>query len=99
VLAVLDDKDAVGILRPVLPLLDRAVFTSGQGGRYLPPATLASLAGQLRPELDTDVIREPTGAVALARALAGEGGAVIVTGSLRLLSDLARAPTTRASCL
>ncbi|HLL87583.1 MAG TPA: cyanophycin synthetase [Thermoleophilaceae bacterium] len=99
VVAIRDDKDAAGVLRPLLPLLSRAVFTRGSGARYLPPATLASLAGQLDPELATEAVREPEQALARARALAGGDGAVIATGSLHLLSDLVRAPQTRASSL
>ena len=99
VVAILDDKDAAGILRPVLPCLNRAVFTSGSGARYLPAATLASLAGQLDRRLETEVVRESHAALARARSLAGEDGAVIVTGSLHLLSDLRRTPEARASSL
>jgi dihydrofolate synthase/folylpolyglutamate synthase len=99
VLAILDDKDASGILRPLLPLLNRALFTRGSGGRFLPPATLASLAGQLDVGLETEVIRRPAMALARARDLAGQDGAVVVTGSLHLLADLARAPEARVSSL
>ena len=97
--AVLDDKDAAGVLRPLLPLLARAVFTRGSGERYLPPATLASLADQLQPGLETEVVRQPAAALARAKALAGEAGAVLATGSLHLLADLVRAPEVRASSL
>jgi dihydrofolate synthase/folylpolyglutamate synthase len=99
VVAVLDDKDAAGVLRPLLPLLARAVFTRGSGERYLPPATLASLADQLQPGLETEVVRQPAAALARAKALAGEAGAVLATGSLHLLADLVRAPEVRASSL
>ena len=99
VIAVLDDKDASGVLRPLLPLLSAAVLTRGGGERYLPPATLASLAGQLVPGLETETVRDPREGVARARELAGPKGVVLVTGSLHLLGDLVRAPGARASSL
>jgi dihydrofolate synthase/folylpolyglutamate synthase len=98
-IAVLDDKDASGVLRPLLPVLSAAVLTRGEGERYLPPATLASLAGQLAPGLETDALRDPSHGLARARELAGPDGAVLVTGSLHLLADLVRKPGARASSL
>jgi dihydrofolate synthase/folylpolyglutamate synthase len=47
VLGVLEDKDAVGMLRALLPLAARAWFTAPPGPRALPPAALLSLARQL----------------------------------------------------
>src|SRR4051794_28141635 len=45
--SILDDKDAAGMLRPLLERCDGAVFTASANARALPPATLQSLAGQL----------------------------------------------------
>ena len=47
VLSVLDDKDAAGMLRELLPRCDAAVLCAAPTPRALPPATLASLAAQL----------------------------------------------------
>jgi dihydrofolate synthase/folylpolyglutamate synthase len=47
VFGVLEDKDAVGMLRTLLPRCERAWFTAPPSPRALPPATLQSLAGQL----------------------------------------------------
>jgi dihydrofolate synthase/folylpolyglutamate synthase len=99
VLAVLDDKDAAGILDELLPACRHAIFTRCRHPRSLPPGTLASLAqrgGQARVE----TAAEPTAALARARELAGISGAVLVTGSLHLISDLVRDPASeRASSL
>jgi dihydrofolate synthase/folylpolyglutamate synthase len=88
VLSVLDDKDAAGILSVLLPLCDRAVFTKSRHERALPPATLESLCRQLGGP-PAEVVAEPRRALARAREAAGPEGAVLVTGSIYLLADLA----------
>ena len=47
VISILDDKDAAGMLRELLPHCAAAVFTRSLNPRALPAATLASLASQL----------------------------------------------------
>ena len=47
VVSILDDKDAAGMLRALLPLAAEVVFTGNSNPRALPPATLESLARQL----------------------------------------------------
>jgi dihydrofolate synthase/folylpolyglutamate synthase len=89
VVAVLDDKDAAGMLAELLPLCERAVFTRSRNPRSLPPATLETLAAKLGgPPAET--VGEPDAAVARAAELAGPDGAVLVTGSIYLIADLAR---------
>ena len=99
VLSILDDKDAAGMLRALLPRLSAAVFTRAPNPRALPPATLADLAskvGGVRSEIEPD----PRLAVELARALAGPRGTVLATGSIYLIADLLSAPgARRASAL
>jgi dihydrofolate synthase / folylpolyglutamate synthase len=97
VIGVLDDKDATGILRPLLALMRRAVFTEPSPERSLPAATLESLTGQLDPGLGAEVVRRPSAALERAKELAGPDGAVLVTGSLHLVADLVRPRAARAS--
>jgi dihydrofolate synthase / folylpolyglutamate synthase len=98
-LAVLEDKDAAGILRALLPVLDRVVFTRSHNPRSLSPATLLSLSGKLGA-IPADTVSDPRQAVDRARALAGPEGAVVVTGSIYLIADLVRERTgARASTL
>ena len=97
--AILDDKDAAGILTPLLGLMTEVIFTQVASARSRPAATLGSLAGQIERDLPTEVVREPVAALARARELAGPEGAVLVTGSLRLVADLVRAPGARAASL
>jgi dihydrofolate synthase/folylpolyglutamate synthase len=87
VVAILDDKDAAGMLRALLPHLTHAVFTASRNPRSLPPATLASLAAQLGGP-PAEVVPDPVQALASARALAGPGGAVLATGSIYLVAHL-----------
>jgi dihydrofolate synthase/folylpolyglutamate synthase len=94
VLSVLDDKDAAGMLAALAPRCDGAVFTRSSNRSALPPAVLESLwrqVGGARAEIVTD----PVAALERARVLAGEHGAVLATGSIYLLSDLARAGAPR----
>jgi dihydrofolate synthase / folylpolyglutamate synthase len=103
VVAVLEDKDAAGMLEALLPAVDGAVFTRSGNPRSLPPATLATLAeklfaGEAAPVAQT--IPDPRAAVARARELAGPDGAVVATGSIYLVADLMRErPGARASML
>jgi dihydrofolate synthase/folylpolyglutamate synthase len=99
VIAVLEDKDAAGILRALLPVLDRVVFTRADNPRSLSPATQLTLSEKLgaRP---AETVADPREAVERARALATSAGAVVATGSIYLIADLVRERTgTRASTL
>jgi dihydrofolate synthase/folylpolyglutamate synthase len=85
--SILDDKDAAGMLRALLPSCDALICTSSHNPRALPPPTLESLAGQLGGP-PTEIVRGPAAALARARELAGPGGAVVATGSIYLIADL-----------
>jgi dihydrofolate synthase/folylpolyglutamate synthase len=97
--AVLDDKDAAGMLRALLPACDAVVFTRARNPRAYPPATLQSLAQQLGFG-STFTAASPDEALRRARELAGGEGAVLATGSIYLVADLAApAEGRRASML
>jgi dihydrofolate synthase / folylpolyglutamate synthase len=89
VIGVLDDKDAAGMLRALLPPADAVVFTRSANPRSLPPATLVTLAGQLGGP-PAEAVADPRAAVERARELAGPDGAVVATGSIYLIADLVR---------
>jgi dihydrofolate synthase/folylpolyglutamate synthase len=90
VLSVLDDKDAAGMLAALAPRCAAAVFTRSSHSSALPPAVLESLWRQVGgPE--AEIVANPVAALERGRTVAGERGAVLVTGSIYLLSDLARA--------
>jgi dihydrofolate synthase/folylpolyglutamate synthase len=87
--SVLDDKDAAGMLRELLPLCAEVVFTQSSNPRALPAGTLESLSGQLGgPPART--VSEPRRALAAAREAAGPDGVALATGSIYLIADLLR---------
>jgi dihydrofolate synthase/folylpolyglutamate synthase len=87
--SVLDDKDAAGMLRELLPLCAEVVFTQSANPRALPAGTLQSLSGQLGgPPART--VGEPRRALRAAREAAGPDGVAIATGSIYLIADLLR---------
>lgn len=90
VVSILDDKDAAGMLRALLPQVAGVVVTSNRNPRALPPATLASLCGQLggSSALAVELEADPRRALARARELAGAGGVALATGSMYLVADL-----------
>jgi dihydrofolate synthase/folylpolyglutamate synthase len=97
VVSVLEDKDAAGMLRELLPCCAAVVLTSNANPRALPPATLQSLAQQVAGDdpPPMELVPDPRAAVRRARELAGPDGAVLATGSIYLVADLARAATAR----
>ena len=98
VVSILEDKDAAGMLRALLPHAEHVVFTRNQNSRALPPATLGSLCAQLGGpscELEAD----PRRALARAREVAGAGGVVLATGSIYLVADLLRPAGQRSASM
>jgi dihydrofolate synthase/folylpolyglutamate synthase len=93
-ISVLDDKDAAGMLREILPLCAEVVFTSSANPRALPAATLESLCGQLGgPPART--VADPRRALQAARDAAGPEGVAIATGSIYLIADLLATEASR----
>jgi dihydrofolate synthase / folylpolyglutamate synthase len=98
-ISILDDKDAAGMLRELLPLCAEVVCTSNANPRALSPATLESLCRQLGGP-PTRTVRDPRRALAAAREAAGPGGVALATGSIYLIADLLRpADATRRSTM
>ncbi|HSK17347.1 MAG TPA: Mur ligase family protein [Gaiellaceae bacterium] len=94
VAGILADKDAAGMLAGLSALGDTLVATASSSPRAVPADELAALG---RPYFArVEAISDPCPALGRARELAGPEGAVLVTGSLTLLADLA---SVRSSCL
>ncbi len=88
VFGVLEDKDAVGMLRALLPLCEQAWFTAPPGPRALPPATLQSLARQLG-FYEASCEPHPGRALGAAWKWAADArGVVLATGSIYLVGSL-----------
>lgn len=94
VASILRGKDAAGMLAALSALGSGLVATASTNPRALRAEDLAALAEPYFESVQT--VRDPSEALALAREIAGEEGAVLVTGSLYLLADLA---SVRPSCL
>ncbi len=89
VVAVLDDKDATGMLGELVPALDHVVFTRSANPRALSPATLESHWAKLGG-VAAETVPDPRAALARAREMVGPGGAAVATGSIYLIADLVR---------
>jgi len=87
VASILADKDVDGMLAALSALGPTFVATQSTNTRALPADELAARAGRFFARVRA--VEGPAEAVEQARALAGGDGAVLVTGSLYLLADLA----------
>jgi dihydrofolate synthase/folylpolyglutamate synthase len=87
VASILEDKDVDGMLAALSALGEVFVATRSSNSRALPAEDLAARAARFFPEAES--VPVPTAALERARNLAGPEGAVLVTGSLYLLADLA----------
>jgi dihydrofolate synthase/folylpolyglutamate synthase len=86
VASILADKDVDGMLRALTAVGSSFVATRSSNARAVPAEELARLAA---PHFaSVEAVSDPTAAVARARSVGGPDGAVLVTGSLYLLSDL-----------
>ncbi len=92
VVGVLRDKDAVGILEVLEPILDEVVITASTSVRATDPDDLAEVARDVFGDERVHVARRLPDAVELAVQLAeddGEMGAgVLVTGSVTLAAEV-----------
>ena len=87
VIGMMADKDADGILDALAPVISSACVTRASSGRAILPEPIARMLRERG--VDAEVVPGPARALDAARAEAGPGGAVLVAGSLHLLSDLA----------
>jgi dihydrofolate synthase/folylpolyglutamate synthase len=92
VIGVLADKDAVGILEALEPVLDDVVITRSSSPRSIPPDELAAAAVDVfsaeRVQVAERMDDAIEAAVALAEADGGTGGGVLATGSVTVAADV-----------
>jgi dihydrofolate synthase/folylpolyglutamate synthase len=88
VLGLLADKDAAGVLGPLLPLCAAVHACAPRSPRALPADALGEAVRALAPGLPCTVYGSGAEALAGARAVAGAEGAVIACGSLYLVGEL-----------
>jgi dihydrofolate synthase/folylpolyglutamate synthase len=88
VLGVLEDKDAAGMLGPLLGACERAWFTAPPSSRALSPAALQSLARQRGFERVACTPRPAQALAGAQRWARAHDAAVLATGSVYLVGDL-----------
>jgi dihydrofolate synthase/folylpolyglutamate synthase len=90
VASILGDKDVERMLAALSVLGDTLIATESSNTRVLPAAELARLGDRWFKRTEKEP--QPARALAAAREIAGPEGAILVTGSLYLLADLAALP-------
>ncbi|MFD1426425.1 dihydrofolate synthase/folylpolyglutamate synthase [Kroppenstedtia sanguinis] len=86
--AVLEDKDATGILKPLLPLVDRVIVTQVDQPRGLEPDRLREVAARLRPDLEIGQASRAEEGLHCLLEEAGERDCIVVAGTLFLVSEI-----------
>jgi dihydrofolate synthase / folylpolyglutamate synthase len=82
VLSIFMDKDIPGILGHLLPMAERAIFTSSDSPRSAPPEALREIASKLDTPAELEM-REPIAeAINLAVAASDPEDLILITGSL-----------------
>jgi dihydrofolate synthase/folylpolyglutamate synthase len=87
VIAILADKDVDGVLDELVPRMQAVVATQSASPRALPAADLAVRVAARG--VSAEAVTPPSAALVRARERAGATGAVLVSGSLSLLEELA----------
>jgi dihydrofolate synthase/folylpolyglutamate synthase len=85
VFAAMRDKDADGMLRALLPVVDRLIVTRAANSRSADPETLAAQARAIDPARPVEVVASP---VAALDAAFTKSSHVVVAGSIFLLGDI-----------
>jgi dihydrofolate synthase / folylpolyglutamate synthase len=85
VFAAMRDKDAMGMLRVLLPAVGHAIVTRAANPRSADPDALAAEARTIAPSLAVDVVASPVEALEAAWKIAPR---VVVAGSIFLLGDI-----------
>ncbi|MFM6980722.1 MAG: bifunctional folylpolyglutamate synthase/dihydrofolate synthase [Micrococcales bacterium] len=90
VLAVLNDKDAEGILRELDEVVSGVIITQSSSERCIPAAELGSIAEQVLGTGRVTVVENPAKALEQAKADLPKNmnSAVVVSGSISLIGDI-----------
>jgi folylpolyglutamate synthase/dihydrofolate synthase len=92
ILAVMEDKDAAGLLEELEPVLDELIVTRNSSPRSMPARDLAAVANDLFGEDRVHVVARLDDAIDQAIGLADESGefagaGVLITGSVTTAGD------------
>jgi dihydrofolate synthase / folylpolyglutamate synthase len=92
VTGILDDKAYPAMLRKLLPLCKKAIFTRPKIDRALPPETFLRVANEIIS--DTTVIEDVATAVEHALQISSTDDVICITGSLYLVGEVKEAIET-----
>ncbi len=87
ILAVSSDKDVYGIAAPLLAQSEAVIVTAYRQERAMPPAQLAAVLRERTAGGDVHEAASLDEALEQARPLAGQGGSIVVAGSLFLVGE------------
>jgi dihydrofolate synthase/folylpolyglutamate synthase len=90
VVSILRDKEALEMMRSLVPACDIVFATQSSSPRALPADRLAEVINELGKGPEVFIDPEPRSALVSAFGLATSNQVVLVTGSLSLVSDLKR---------
>jgi dihydrofolate synthase/folylpolyglutamate synthase len=90
VVSILKDKEALEMMRSLVPVCDIIFATQSSSPRALAADQLAAILSQLGKGPEVFIDPEPRSAMVSAYRLATSNQVVLVTGSLTLVSDLKR---------
>ena len=85
VFAAMQDTDARGMLRALLPVVGRLVLTRASNARAADPAELAAAAREVAPTIPFEINLDPASALAAAWR---HSPRIVVAGSIFLLGDV-----------
>jgi len=93
VVSILEDKDVRGMLAGLSALGGHLIATTSSNPRAVPARDLGAAAEPYFGRVE--VVESPEAALVRAREVAGSAGAILVTGSLYLVADLASVRPSR----
>ena len=88
VVGVLSDKDVVGIIEALDPVVDHFVVTQSQSDRAIDVSVLADVVEAIAGPDRVDARPHSEAALARAHELAGADGGILVTGPITLVAEV-----------
>jgi dihydrofolate synthase/folylpolyglutamate synthase len=88
VVGILQEKDVIGIIEALDPVVDHFVVTQSQSDRAISPSDLADAVAAIAGADRVDARPDVDSALERARVLAGADGGVLVTGSITLIGEV-----------
>ena len=88
VLAVLAEKDSLGVLRELANSFDQVVITRSSSPRAIAPEALAKVAVTVFGEQNVTIAQDARDAMRVAHEIRPENAAIVVAGSISLVGDV-----------